>query len=213
MNQQKFSRPVASDALSAIIHRTSCISDEGEPYGCRDANGDWKLSIYTQKSSEDPNIILSSSSLCASGFMPVLTQKYLDSPCLAAGIFSDLAFQDLKMQVTHCKKTLAASVSWTYETFQDLIFSIGYTGKVGLLPRADESLEANMKRLCAHFKVLAKLTRQYLQDKVDEWLALGGDYSKVNLKSDSPIRGNLLKQWFMTAQVCFPEIIFSEILV
>ena len=191
----------------------SCKLDEGEPCGCRDANGDWKLSIYAQDCSPDPSIILSSSSLCALGFMPVLTQRYLDSSCLAAGIFSGFAFEALKMQVTHCKETLAASVSWTDEAFQDLIFSIGYTGKVGLLPRADEALQQNLKRLCAHFNALAKLTRQYLQVKVDEWLALGGDYSKVNLKSDSAIRGKLLKQWFMTAQVCFSEIMFSEILV
>ena len=123
------------------------------------------------------------------------------------------------MQVMHCKTTLATSVSWTDEAFQDLIFSIGYIGKVELLPCQDvlpcqdEAFEANMKQLCAHFKKLAKLTRQYLQDEVDEWLALGGDYTKVNLKSDSAIRGNLLKQWFMTAQVCFSEIMFSEILV
>jgi len=99
MNQQKFSTPVASDALSAIIHRTSCISDEGEPYGCRDANGDWKLSIYAQKSSEDPNIILSSSSLCTSGFMPVLTKTYLDQSGLEAGIFSEMRFRTSKFML------------------------------------------------------------------------------------------------------------------
>jgi len=216
----QFSRPVASDALSAIIRKTSCKLDEGEPCGCRGANGDWKLSTYAQDGSPDPSIILSSSCLCASGFMPVLTQRYLDSPCLDAGIFSCLPFDDLKMQVMHCKKTLATSVSWTDEAFQDLIFSIGYIGKVELLPChqdvlpcQDEAFEANMKQLCAHFKKLAILTRRYLQDEVDEWLALGGDYSKVNLKSSSAIRGKLLEQWFMTAQVCFPEIMFSEILV
>jgi len=69
--------------------------------------------------------------------MPVLTKTYLDSSGLAARIFSDLAFEDLKMHVTNCKNTLAASVPWTEEAFQDLIFSIGYTGQVGLLPRAD----------------------------------------------------------------------------
>jgi len=67
-----------------------------------------------------------------------------------------------------------------------------------------------MNKFSAHVKKLAELTRQYLQDEVDMWLALGGDYSAVPLQSPSRIRGELLEEWFMTALVCFSEIIFSE---
>jgi len=60
-----------------------------------------------------------------------------------------------------------------------------------------------MKKFRAHVKKLAELTRQYLQDEVDMWLALGGDYSTVTLQSAASLRGQVLYQWFMNAQVCF----------
>jgi hypothetical protein len=206
-----FSKPVASDALSAIIRNSSCKLDEGEPCGCRDANGDWKLSIYAQNSFPDSSIILSSSSFCSSGFMPVLTKTYLDSSCSADGIFADLAFEDLKVLVSNCKNTLAKCDLWNEEAFQDLIFSFGYTGQVGMLPPVDDAVALTMRQFCLHVKKLAQLTRQYLQDEVDMWLALGGDHSKVTLLSNATLRGNVLKQWFLSAQVCFSDIIFSEI--
>ena len=80
-----------------------------------------------------------------------------------------------------------------------------------MLPPVDDAVALTMRQFCLHVKKLAQLTRQYLQDEVDMWLALGGDHSKVTLLSNATLRGNVLKQWFLNAQVCFSDIIFSEI--
>ena len=159
-------------------------------------------------------IILSSSSLATSGYMPVMSLQHLelDSPkYLKRTKDISLYGSSLVDCVSACRKSFLSRNNFaaSEHMIPDLFLSMGWTGYVPQFdtshPQEDNELLPQENQILRNLDNLAKFTRAASENEIEAWLGFGDKKLSEIQYSSNKLTGNLLQQWFMKAEeVVFP---------
>jgi hypothetical protein len=216
--------PCGAHAYAQATHTTAILAilnqeQDGQPCGnAQEILGNWDFGFYARNCADKSimpiiPIILSSSSLATSGYMPVMSLQHLelDSPIyLQRTNDASLHCPSLVSCVGACRTSFNSRTEFadSEHMIPNLFLSMGWTGYV---PQFDTSHQQDDKepnegkQILRALGELAKFTREASENEIHAWLGFGDKkLSEISTKSKtSP--GNLLQQWFMKAkEVVFP---------
>ena len=211
-----FAQATHTAAILAILN----IDQDGQPCGnAQDMLGTWNFGHYARNCADITivpiiPIILSSSSLVTSGYMPVMSWQNLElkSPKYLKTT-EDVSLHGLSLVdcVSICRQSFQSrnSLLQSQTLIPDLFLSMGWTGYVPQFdttnPHQDTEFLARDKIILRKLTNLAKNTRAASENEIQAWLGFGNkELSKIEYSSKK-LAGNLLHQWFMKAkEVGFP---------
>jgi len=212
---QTYLQATHTAAISAILNK----DQDGQPCGnTQELLGNWDFGHYARNCTDITivpiiPIILSSSSLAMSGYMPVMSLQHLklDSPKYLKGT-EDVSLRGLSLVdlVEICRKSLQSRKIFfeSAKLIPDLFFSMGLTGYVPQLdtsnPHEELELLPRENLILRNVHNLAKYTREASENEIQAWLGFGNKELSQIQYSNKKNAGNLLQQWFMKAK----EVVF-----
>jgi hypothetical protein len=214
--------PCGAHAYAQATHTTAILAilnkeQDGQPCGnAQEILGNWDFGFYARNCADESimpiiPIILSSSSLATSGYMPVMSLQHLklDSPTYLQRMNdASLHCPSLVTCVHACRASFMSKTEFagSEHMIPNLFLSMGWTGYVPQFdtshPQDDKEL-TQQKQILRDLGDLAKFTREASENEIHAWLGFG-DKKLSEDRSKTPA-GNLLQQWFMKAkEVVFP---------